>query len=109
MTECSQSEFEFQAHFSRRVVAGFDGGTITTDAGGLLLRETDRRLNLVPRLAACFLDGRDPGLVKHSVTELIAQRVYGLAVRFEGFNEQDPLRQDPLLQVWAGKPNLDQP
>ena len=109
MTECSQSEFEFQAHFSRRVVAGFDGGTITTDAGGLLLRETDRRLNLVPRLAACFLDGRDPRLVKHSVTELIAQRVYGLALGYEDVNDHDQLRQDSLLRVLAGKPDLDQP
>ncbi|HLG97423.1 MAG TPA: transposase, partial [Bryobacteraceae bacterium] len=109
MTECSQSEFEFQAHFSRRVVAGFDGGTITTDAGGLLLRETDRRLNLVPRLAACFLDGRDPRLVKHSVTELIAQRVYGLALGYQDVNDHDQLRQDPLLRVLAGKPDLDQP
>jgi len=60
MTECNQSKFEFAAHFSRQVVARFDGGTITTDSAGLLLRETDRRLNLLPRLAECFLDARNP-------------------------------------------------
>src|SRR5216684_3604211 len=63
MTECTQSTFEFASHFSRQVEARFDGGTITTDGGGLLLRETDRRLNLLPRLAECFLDGRSPLLV----------------------------------------------
>lgn len=109
MTECSQSEFEFQALFSRRVIAAFDGGAMTTDAGGLLLRETDRRLNLLPRLAACFLDGRDPRLVRHSVAELIAQRVYGLALGYEDLNDHDQLRQDPLLRVLAGKPDMDQP
>ena len=51
MTECNQSEFEFKGHFSRRVGAAFDGGTMTSDGGALLLRETDRRLNLLPRLA----------------------------------------------------------
>ena len=66
MTECTQSTFGFAAHFSRQIVARFDGGTITTDGGGLLLRETDRRLNLLPRLAECFLDGRSPVLVEHS-------------------------------------------
>ena len=65
MSECNQSTFDFAAHFSRQVVARFDGGTITTDSGGLLLRETDRRLNLLPRLAECFLDARNPVLVEH--------------------------------------------
>jgi hypothetical protein len=57
----------------------FDGGTMTSDAGALLLRSTDRRLNLLPRLAACFDDQRDSHYVLHSVPELLAQRVYGLA------------------------------
>ena len=80
MTECNQSELEFEAHFSRRVVVGFDGGAMTSDGGALLLRETDRRLNLLPRLAECFLDGRNPLLVKHSVAQMVSQRVYGLAL-----------------------------
>lgn len=108
MTECTQSEFEFQAHFSRRVTAGFDGGTMTSDGGGLLLRETDRRLNLLARLAQCFLDGRNPALVKHSVAELIAQRIYGLALGYEDLNDHEQLRQDPVLRVLAGKPDLDE-
>jgi Transposase DDE domain group 1 len=106
MTECSQSSFGFEAHFSRQVVARFDGGTMTSDAGALLLRETDRRLNLLPRLAACFLDGRDPRLVRHSVQEMISQRIYGLALGYEDLNDHEQLRQDPLMGVLAGKPEL---
>src|SRR5713101_1863633 len=109
MTECIQSEFEFAGHDSRRVTAQFDGGQMTTDAGALLLREADRRLNLLPRLAHCFLDGRDPALVKHSVLEMISQRIYGLALGYEDLNDHEQLRQDPLLKVLAGKPDLDQP
>src|SRR6266545_7133688 len=107
MTECNQSTFEFAAHFSRQVVARFDGGTITTDSGGLLLRETDRRLNLLPRLAECFLDARNPVFVEHSVEQLVAQRVYGLALGYEDLNDHEQLRQDPLLRVLAGKSDVE--
>jgi hypothetical protein len=107
MTECSQSTFEFAAHFSRQVVARFDGGTITTDSGGLLLRETDRRLNLLPRLAECFLDARSPLLVEHTVEQLVSQRVYGLALGYEDLNDHEQLRNDPLLRVLAGKADVE--
>lgn len=107
MTEYSQSTFEFAAHFSRQVVARFDGGTLTTDSGGLLLRETDRRLNLLPRLAECFLDGRNPLWVEHSVQSLVSQRVYGLALGYEDLNDHEQLRQDPLLRVLAGKAEVE--
>jgi hypothetical protein len=107
MTECNQSAFEFASHFSRQVVARFDGGTITTDGGGLLLRETDRRLNLLPRLAECFLDGRSPLLVEHTVEQLVSQRVYGLALGYEDLNDHEQLRQDPLLRVLAGKSDVE--
>jgi len=109
MTECNQSEFEFKAHFSRLVTAGFDGGEMTSDGGGLLLREADRRLNLLSRLAECFLDGRNPALVKHSVCEMVSQRVCGLALGYEDLNDHEQLRNDPLLRVLAGKANLDEP
>jgi hypothetical protein len=103
MTECTQTQFGFSAHFSRRVVAAFDGGTITTDGGGLLLREADRRLKLMERLAGCFVDRRNPGLTKHSVEELVSQRVYGLALGYEDLNDHEQLRQDPMLRLLAGK------
>jgi hypothetical protein len=107
MTECTQSTFEFASHFSRQVVARFDGGTITTDGGGLLLRETDRRLNLLPRLAECFLDARSPLLVEHTVEQLVSQRIYGLALGYEDLNDHEQLRQDPLLRVLAGKSDVE--
>ena len=109
MTECIQSNFEFAGHFSRRVTAGFDGGAMTSDGGGLLLREADRRLNLLPRLAGCFLDGRNPLLVKHGVAEMVSQRVLGLALGYEDLNDHEQLRQDPLLKVLVGKADLDEP
>jgi len=107
MTECTQSSFGFKAHFSREVIARFDGGTITSDGGALLLRETDRRLNLLPRLAECFLDGRDPRLVKHSIQEMVSQRIYGLALGYEDLNDHEQLRRDPLMGVLAGKQDVE--
>ena len=95
MTECTQSSFSFAALYRREIVAEFDGGDITTDAGGLLLREIDRRLNLTQRMAACFTDYRRPELVEHTVPELVAQRVYGLALGYEDLNDHDQLRSDP--------------
>jgi hypothetical protein len=103
MTECTQSSFSFAALYRRQVVAEFDGGDITTDAGGLLLREVDRRLSLTRRLAGCFTDHRRPDLIEHTVTELVAQRVYGLALGYEDLNDHDQLRADPLLAVLIGK------
>jgi hypothetical protein len=103
MTECTQSSFSFAALYRREVVAQFDGGDITTDAGGLLLREVDRRLNLTPRLATCFTDYRRPDLTEHTVPELVGQRLYGLALGYEDLNDHDQLRADPLLAVLIGK------
>jgi Transposase DDE domain group 1 len=108
MTECSQSGFTFAAHFSRRVEASFEAGAMTSDAGGLLLRETDRRLDLLPRLAECFLDGRNPSLVRHQLGEMVAQRVYALALGYEDLNDHEQLRHDPVLQVLAGKSELNE-
>src|SRR4249920_3330092 len=107
MTECTQTSFGFAAHHSREVVSRFDGGAISSDGGALLLRETDRRLNLLPRLAECFLDGRRPLLVKHSIQEMVSQRIYGLALGYEDLNDHEQLRQDPLMRVLAGKPDQE--
>ena len=109
MTECTQSSFEFQAHFSGAVRAQFDGGPMTSDAGGLLPQETDRRLKLLPRLAKCFLDGRDPRRVEHTIGEMLSQRVYGLALGCEDLNDHEQLRQDPLLKLLANKRDLEEP
>jgi hypothetical protein len=109
MTECNQSGFGFEACGRREVVARFDGGTISSDGGALLLRQTDRRLNLLPRLAQCFLDGRNPDLVKHSILEMVSQRVYGLALGYEDLNDHEQLRKDPVFGVLAGREELEQP
>ena len=103
MTECTQSSFGFAALYRREVVAQFDGGDITTDVGGLLLREVDRRLSLTERLAACFTDYRRADQVEHQVSELVAQRLYGLALGYEDLNDHDQLRADPLMGVLIGK------
>jgi len=107
MTECTQSDFEFASHFRREVVARFDGGAITSDGGAPLLRETNRRLKLLERFGQCFLDRRDPSRVQHTVQEMVAQRVYGLALGYEDLNDHDELRQDPLMRMMAGKPEVE--
>jgi len=103
MTECNQDSFEFEELFSRQVVARFDGGTISSDAGGLLLRETDRRIRLLKRLRDCFHDGRNPARVEHGLEQMLAQRIYALALGYEDLNDHDQLREDPLLAVLTGK------
>jgi hypothetical protein len=102
-TECISDLFGFAPVEGRRVEASFDGGTITSDAGGLLLGSTDRAIGLVDRLAQCFKDHRDPELIEHSVRTLVGQRVLGLAMGYEDLNDHDHLRQDPLLAVILGK------
>ena len=109
MTECNQSSFGFEGPGRREIVARFDGGTISSDGGALLLRQTDKRLNLIGRLAGCFLDGRNPALVEHSIPEMLSQRIYGLALDYEDLNDHEQLRNDPLFGILAGKENLAEP
>jgi hypothetical protein len=109
MTECTQSRLQFANHFAREVVAEFDGGTMTSDSGALLLRETDQRMKLLARFGQCFMDGRNPALVQHPVEQMLAQRIYGLALGYEDLNDHEQLRQDPLLKLLAGKADLNEP
>jgi hypothetical protein len=102
-TECNAREFDFQGLGSRVVTARFDGGAITSDAGGLLLREVEAKTGILRRFAACFTDHRDPERIEHSVTELMAQRIFALALGYEDLNDHDALRHDPLLAVLVGK------
>lgn len=102
-TECNQQSFAFHALGRREVVARFDGGRITSDAGGLLLREAEQATGIIRQFAACFADHRDPDLIEHPVEDLIAQRVYALALGYEDLNDHDDLRHDPLLAVLVGK------
>src|ERR1700684_2299152 len=109
MTECNQSEFGFEASGRREVVARFDGGTISSDGGAFLLRQTDQRLNLLARLAPCFLDGRNQDLIEHSILEMLSQRVYGLALGYEDINDHEQLRKDPVFGILAGREELNEP
>jgi len=102
-TECNAREFDFQGLGNRAVTARFDGGAITSDAGGLLLREVEAKTGILQRFAACFTDYRDPERVEHTVPELMAQRIFALALGYEDLNDHDALRHDPLLAVLVGK------
>ena len=102
-TECIPALFEFPPLEGRQVVASFDGGAITSDAGALLLGQTDRALRLTERFAACFADTRTAGLVEHQVETMVMQRVVGIALGYEDLNDHDELRRDPVLAVLAGK------
>ena len=102
-TECSPTLFEFEPVETKNVVAGFDGGTITSDAGALLLGQLDRGLGLIRRMAGCFTDRRDPRLIEHTVETMIGQRVFGLALGYDDLNDHDELRHDPVFAVLAGK------
>ena len=102
-TQCSPDRFEFAPVGCRRVVARFDGGTITSDAGVLLLGATDRAIGLVRRFAACFTDDRAPGRIEHGLATLVGQRVFALALGYEDLVDHDTLRHDPVLAAVAGK------
>jgi hypothetical protein len=102
-TECNPGLFGFAPVGRREVVGSFDGGTITSDAGALLLRQADRIIGLTRRLAACFHDHRSQELIEHSVETLVGQRVFGNAMGYEDINDHDELRHDPTQAVLAGK------
>jgi len=88
---------------ARQVVADFSGGTLSTDAGALLLRQVDAHLGLTHDLAQCFTDGRSQAFVDHSVQQMLAQRIYGLALGYEDLNDHQRLRLDPLLATACNK------
>jgi hypothetical protein len=102
-TQCNQEFLEFHPLEQREVRGGFDGGVITSDAGGLLLREVEKRTGIIRQFAACFRDHRRAERIEHGVEELVAQRVYGLALGYEDLNDHEELRRDPLLGVLAEK------
>src|SRR5438093_62293 len=102
-THCKDQPLLFQDLGSRQVVADFSGGTLSSDGGVLLLRQVDAGLGLSRALAQCFADRRDPRFIDHSVEQLLAQRLYGLALGYEDLNDHDQLRRDPLLATACNK------
>jgi hypothetical protein len=102
-TECSAGSFGFARVESRQVVAAFDGGVMTSDAGGLLLGATDRAIRLVDRFAGCFADARCAHLIEHGVRTMVGQRVFGIALGYEDLVDHDELRHDPVMATLVGK------
>lgn len=105
-TECTAGQLEFHGLGRRNVVGQFDGGKISSDSGGLLLREVEQRTHILQRLATCFEDHRDPDQIEHTVESLIKQRVMGLALGYEDLNDHDALRHDPLLALLSDKQDV---
>jgi Transposase DDE domain group 1 len=102
-TDCTPNFFEFEAVEGREVVAAFDAGPVTSDAGALLLGATDRAIGMMKRFASCFDDGRRADRIEHEVVTLVGQRVFGIALGYEDLNDHDELRHDPIMAVLAGK------
>ncbi len=105
-TDCSPRQLEFQGLGRREVVAAFDGGQQTSDAGVLLLREVAEGTGLIRGFASCFTDHRRADRIEHTAEELLGQRVLGQALGYEDLNDHDMLRDDPLLALAAGKRDL---
>ena len=108
LTECNPRQLEFQGLGVRKVVADFSGGRVTSDAGGLLIREVAEGTRVLKRFSECFEDYRDPDLIEHTVAELVSQRVYGIALGYEDINDHDDLRHDSLLATLVGKTDPSQ-
>jgi hypothetical protein len=106
-TQCSVTEIGFGRAGGRWVVADFDGGMVSSDAGAVLLGEADKAIGLTDRFAACFADRRNPLMTVHALRALVAQRVFGLALGYEDLNDHDDLRSDPVLGVLLGKLERD--
>jgi hypothetical protein len=102
-TQCKSEALLFQTQTKRDLVAHFNGGNICSDGGGLLLQQTERITGIIKNFAACFTDHRDVDLIEHTVEELVAQRIYALALGYEDLNDHDELRHDPFLAVLVGK------
>ena len=102
-TQCTQQSFGFQEVGGREIVARFDGGRVTSDGGGILLREVEEQFRFVERFADCFIDHRDPEKIEHPLVDLLKQRLFGLCLGYEDLNDHDWLRHDALLAVIVGK------
>src|SRR3954464_7011121 len=102
-TQCSATGMAFGRAGGRELVAAFDGGRVTSDAGALLLGATDQAIRLVDRFASCFREGRHPAFVTHRVRSLVGQRIFGLALGYEDLVDHDDLRHDPVLGALLGR------
>lgn len=102
-TECTKKRYQFQALGRKEILTNFDGGTITSEGGGMLLREVEKRTNILGRFAQCFTDHRNQDLIEHSVMDLVSQRVLAIALGHEDLNDHDDLSKDQFLAAIVGK------
>ena len=105
--QCDRKQLQFQGLGNRKVVGEFDGGTLTSDAGALLVRELDVRHGILDLLADCFTDGRHGSYLEHSVRQMVAQRVYGICLGYEDINDHEYLRYDPLFAALCGQTDVE--
>lgn len=103
METLCHKQLSFESLFSKEVIADFEGGRITSDASGLLLRESDQRYRLAEKAAACLHDPRDAGKVKHHLLTLIRQRLFAIALGYDDNNDAAWLAKDPALKIMAAK------
>jgi len=101
--QCTAEQREFHGLGRRDVIGAFNGGRISSDAGGLLLREVEQRTHILKRLSGCLFDHRNAELIEHPVECLIKQRIYAIALGYEDLNDHDTLRQDELLALLSDK------
>ena len=106
MTNCTEETIEFPGFSRRRIQADFSGGSITSDAGVVLLRSIDQRLGLTQRAASVIHDPRDPRRTRHDMLSLLRQRIYGLALGYEDLNDHDTLRDDEALQTSVNRTDV---
>jgi len=109
VTECTRQPLLFSSLSRKKIAADFTGGTLTSDAGGLLLREVDRKLGLIDQLTECLTDPRDPAKIRHDLRTMLVQRIFGIALGYEDLNDHDGLRHDPLFALLADKPSVQEP
>ena len=103
MPECTQADFSFPSFDRRKIEAGFTGGDVSSDGGVMVLRQADRRIGLTRAVAEVFKDRRDPALITHSLSDLLRQRIYGLALGYEDLNDHDTLRHDLACLLYTSR------
>jgi hypothetical protein len=102
MIEDSLPPFSFPAVGRKKIIAAFDGGRITSDAGVMLLGQAERRLGLADKLAAVIADPRNPLLITHSLDSIFRARILAIACGYEDADDLDHLRKDPAFKMPAG-------
>ena len=103
MTDCNQQTLQFSSLKSKKITADFNGGSLTSDAGALLLREVDKHLGLIDAINNCIPDPRNPFYTVHQQRTMLAQRIFGIALGYEDLNDQKALREDPLFQILSDR------